>query len=200
MATEELLVDFMEGRGGATTEVRSTLITTSMAAIRARQRFEAYEKALPKEWRDALLTAVAGMWLPIQVALAHYNACDTLGFSAQEQFVIGKEVGTRVQGSVVGLMVRTARTAGVTPWTGLMQCNRLYERMFQGGGVRLLKLGPKEARVELVKNPLVSSTHFKNGLRGLTCVGGELFAEKVYVHDLPKFAARGELGLRISWA
>jgi hypothetical protein len=200
MATEEVIVDFTDARERPASEARSTLVTTSIQAIRARGRFADYEKALPSAQRQAILTVVAGVWLPMDLALAHYAACDELGLSPKDQFAIGAEVGDRVQGTMLGLVVRTAKTSGLTPWMGLNQCTKLYERLFNGGSVRLVKLGPKDARMEVVNNPLFALAYFRNGFRGLVCTGAQFFCEKVYAHELPKLTSETTLGLRISWA
>lgn len=200
MPAEEVIVEFDASRERPASHTRSTLITTSIQTLRAHGRFADYEKALPRELSDTILTVVAGMWLPMNVAEAHYGACNALGLSIQEQFAIGKEVGDRVQGTILGLLVRTAKQAGLTPWTGLSQCKKLYERLFQGGAVKLVKLGPKEARIEVVNNRLFSFAYFRNGFRGLACAGAELFCEKAYAHELPKLSGPTSLGLRVSWA
>lgn len=63
-----------------------------------------------------------------------------------------------------------------------------------------MKLGPKEARLEMVNNQLFALSHFRNGFRGLTCAGAELFCEKAYAHELPRLTGPTSLGLRVSWA
>ena len=115
---------------------------------------------------------------------------------------MGSEVGERVQGSVLGVVVRTARrSAGLTPSDlGLGHATRLYERIFRGGSVQILKLGPKEAQVEVVNNRLFALGYFRNAFRGLVIGGLQLFCEKVYVHELPKLTNETAIGLRISWA
>ena len=104
-----------------------------------------------------------------------------------------------MQGTMLGLLMRTARQEALTPWAGLVQCNKLYDRIFQGGSCRLIKLGPKEARLEVVNNRLFSLEHFRNGFRGIVCAGAELFCEKAYAHELPKLSGATNLGVRISW-
>jgi hypothetical protein len=200
MAAGEVIFDFSESRETPASQTRSTLITTSVQAIRARGRFEEYEKALTREEKETILTTVAGVWVPIDVAFAHYTACEGLGLRAQEQFAIGMEVGKRVQGTMLGLVVRTAKEAGLTPWMGLSQSARLYERLFQGGSVKLVKLGPKEARLEVVNNRLFSLAYFRNGIRGLVCSGAQLFCKKAYVHELPRLTNATAMGLLVSWA
>jgi hypothetical protein len=200
MASEEILVDFTAGRDILISEARSTLITTSIQAIRARGRFDEYERVVAPEHRETILTVVAGVWLPISVAAAHYAACNALGWSPDQQLDMGMEVGRRVQGTMLGLMVRTAKQAGLTPWAGLTQCTKLHERLFNGGSVKLVKLGPKEARIEMVQNPLFAFPYFRNAFRGVILAGGALFCEKMYVHELLRHGGSDSLGLRISWA
>ena len=197
---EQVVVPFTSARSQPATEARSTLLTTSVQAMRAHGHFARYEQALDKELKETILTAVAGMWLPLEVAMAHYAACDSLKLSSQEELAIGREVGERVQGTLLGLLVRTAKTAGLTPWAGLSHATKLWERLFQGGSVQVIKLGPKEARLEMVNNRLFSIAYFRNAFRGLTYGGAELFCEKAYVHELPKLTNDTTLGLRVSWA
>jgi hypothetical protein len=200
MPTEEVIVEFTPSRESPASQTRSTLLTTSLQAIRAHGRFPEYQKLLPRELSDTIVTVVAGVWLPIDIAVAHYSACNALDFSIQEQTAIGMEVGDRVQGTMLGLLVRTAKQAGLTPWTGLSQCNKLYDRLFRGGSVKLIKLGPKEARLEVVNNRLFALAYFRNAFRGLVCAGAQLFCEKAYVHELPKLTGTTSLGMRVSWA
>jgi hypothetical protein len=105
-----------------------------------------------------------------------------------------------VQGTILGLLVRTAKSAGTTPWAGLTHCTQFYERLFMGGSVQLVKLGPKEARLDTVNNPLFAFPYFRNAYRGIVCSGTELFCEKAYAVELPKYTSDTALGLRVSWA
>jgi hypothetical protein len=69
-----------------------------------------------------------------------------------------------------------------------------------GGGVCLIKLGPKEARLETANNPLFSKGYFRNGYRGIVCAGTELFCERAYAVELPKYTDETRQGLKVSWA
>ena len=181
--------------------VRSTLIASSLRSVRTHGFFDRYVAALDKQWSDAILHAVAGVWLPIEAGVAHYRACDALGLSSNEQFAIGREVGDRVHGTFLSAMVRAARTAGVTPWNALAYSGKLYERLFDGGGgVCVTKIGPKEARAELVQTPVIGIPYFRNGFRGLYTVGVELFCTKAYVQEMPKRTTGDACMVRISWA
>jgi hypothetical protein len=181
-------------------QFRSTMLTTSLKAIRDRGYEGRYLAVLPARYHDDVRACFAGMWLPIELGLAHYDACDALGLSAQEQLAIGKEVGLKIQGTFLGTMVKLAKAAGVTPWLCLSQYQRLYDRLFVGGGVIVTRLGPKEARVEGLRLPLSRIPYFRTAFRGLNEASCELFCTKAYVEEIKKLCTPESIGLRISWA
>ncbi len=205
MSAPEVVVPFKLPRERITpaTQVRSTLLASSLRALRDRGRFDEYVAKLDPQWRVPILDAVAGVWLPLEAGIAHYRACDALGFSAAEQLEIGRAVGERVHGTFLATMIRTAKNAGVTPWIAVGYSGKLYERLFEGGGCEVTKIGPKDARSELVKNPMVGLNYFRNGMRGLYQVGVELFCKKAYVNEMPLSPGESRetsLVLKISWA
>src|SRR5712671_1498685 len=73
------------------TEFRSTWITASQGTLKARGHRERYEALVAPEHRDVLLNIIAGEWLPMEVARAHYTACDRLGLASDELLEIGAE-------------------------------------------------------------------------------------------------------------
>ena len=202
MAKPELIVPFPEALRTApvTTAIRSTTVIMSRRGIQERGYFEDYKRNISAESEAALEHAVAGVWLPIELALAHYDACDALGLSSREQFEIGKEVGLKIQGTFLGTMVKLAKAAGVTPWLCLGQYQRLYDRLFVGGGVIVTKVGPKEARVEGLQLPLSRIPYFRTAFRGLNEASCELFCRKAYVEEIRKLCTPISIGFRVSWA
>jgi hypothetical protein len=182
------------------TQFRSTWLTSSLRAIKDRQRLDEYLSHLPKPLHDIVLNSVAGVWLPIEVAIAHYDACDALHFTNFELLAIGREVHTPAPASVFGLLVKLATGAGATPWTALSQFNRLWERVWIGGGVGVFKLGPKEARLELVGWPCSRSNYIRHAMRGVVSGMLEMFCTKAYMTDLPRYCTPNTLGYRCAWA
>lgn len=184
------------------TQIRSTLLAGSLQTLRAKGHFDAYIEALPKELHSQVLEVVAGSWMPIAIGMAHYSACEAIGLTPTEQFNNGREVSTRVQNTLLGLLARTAKTlGGVTPWTGLEQFQRMWDRVMLGGSGAVYRLGPKEARVEAHGNPLVQWPYFRNSWRGMFACAGELFCNKLYVTEVspPGAANKGLFVLRIAW-
>jgi hypothetical protein len=192
----------VDGRVPPVDHIRSTLVAGSVQTLRAKGYFEPYVAALPKEFHAAILEAVAGSWMPIEIGMAHYGACDALGLSPLEQFNNGREVSVRVQGTLLGLLARTAKSlGGVTPWLGLEQFQRMWDRVMSGGSGAVYRTGPKEARVESHGNPMVKWGYFRNSWRGMVACAGELFCEKLYVTDIspPGAVGRGLFVMRVAW-
>lgn len=178
--------------------IRSTLIASSLRAIRDRGLLDTYTPLLDAAWKTTILESVAGVWLPLEAGLAHYRACDALAFSPLEQLAIGREVGDRLHGTFLGTMIRAARGAGVTPWTALSYTNKLYERLFDGGGCSVTKLGPKDALMVMAQNRMVAVPYFRHGTRGLWQVAIELFCRKAYLLEVGY--TETECTMKVSWA
>ena len=63
--------------------IRSTLIVSGVAMLRARGLFDAYFAHLGPAAHEAILGALVGKWLPLSVAMDHFAAIDALGMSAE---------------------------------------------------------------------------------------------------------------------
>ena len=178
--------------------VRSTIIAAGVATLRANGHFDTYADALEGESRDALLATVAGAWLPVELALAHYRACDTLQLSHAERLAIGLTVGSSAHDSLLLGLKQLASAAGVTPWTLVSQYERLWSRTFDGGGFRILKVGPKDGVIELNQLPLAASPYFRSAFCGVNLSGLNLVTRKAFVRVQ---AGGGALSfsMRASW-
>jgi hypothetical protein len=182
------------------TRVRSTLVASSLQALRERNLVERYVAFLPRANHDEVLHSIAGSWLAIDIGLAHYRAMDALGLVPSEIYEIGGAVAVKVQGSVLATLAKLATNTGVTPWTALAQLDRLWARVFMGGMVGVSRRGPKEAHVEVVGNPLVDIPYFRTAFRGLIGIGLHLFCNKAYVSEVPRFASASRVTYRLAWA
>jgi hypothetical protein len=182
------------------TEFKSTLLVSSILNLRERGHFDRYQALLPQKDRETVLSAVAGIWLPIEIGLSHYTAVNSLGLTYAENADAGAAIGRKIQATLLGTVARLAQTSGVTPWTVLAQFQRLFERIFRGGGgTRVVKLGPKEARIDIVGLPLAALPQFRAGFQGMIKSGGELFCTRTYVTEVPKLCTNTTIGYRCAW-
>jgi hypothetical protein len=174
----ELILDYPKPLEPVTA-VRSTLITSSLTSLRERGLFDRYDALQTSPHRQKIMNLVAGEWLPMEVAFAHYRACDALGLGVEEQIAIGKDVSRRVHETFLNLVVKAARGVGMTPWLLLPQGNKMQGRLSIGGGIRITKLGPNSARIELARLPHLVIPYARHGLLGLYTAAVELLAGNV---------------------
>jgi hypothetical protein len=178
---------------------RSTLVLGSLDSLRRAGHFERYSALLEPAYRETLLDAVAGVWLPVAAALAHYRACDALGLTAEAEVDMGRRTYEGTEAVIFGTIIRLAKSSGVTPWTVMAQYQRLWDRGYDGGGIRIIRLGPKEARIELAHCPLADHRYYRHALRGTNHGVLGAFATKLYIKDVSGTRAPGTMALRAQW-
>ena len=169
---------------GELSHVRGTLLASSMQSLRSRGLFDRYSTLLPDSHRDRVLNSVAGEWLTVEIALAHYRACDALRLSVEDQIGMGRDVSRRTHETFLGLIVKMARGAGVTPWVVFPKINSLYMRIFRGGGIEITRLSPKDARVQTIGLSPLGIPYFRNAYLGMYEAGVSMFASNVQVRPL----------------
>jgi hypothetical protein len=193
------------------TRFRSTWLTTSVRSLRERKLLAAYLDRLPPVHHEAVLQAVVGVWLPVEVAIAHYEACDGLGLEDKEIVAIGAEASDRAQRTTLGTATRLAAGAGVTPWALLSQLQRFWERIWIGGAVGVFAHGPpgpgderagaaKEARVEIVSWSCARIPYCRVGMRGVFLGMTEMFCRKAFVHEIAEGCSASTLAYLVQWA
>ncbi len=186
---------------GVCARVRTTLIVSSLQSLRKHNFYERYMELLPAEHHTTVRSMIAGQWVPMRVAEAHYAACEALGIDRREVNAIGREVGDRIEGTFLATMVRMAGSVGATPWTALSYVDRLYDRVFAGGGgAGVFKLGPKDAEFHFVGVPLCRIPYFRSAMAGVIEVGAELFCSKAYAKEKPDASPPMGAVLHVAWA
>lgn len=151
--------------------IRSTVLQSSVASLRQRGHFERWLALLDVNFRATIVESLAPSWMPIEVALAHYAACEALELPLSEQVAMGAAVGDRIQGSFLTTLMKSARTAGYNPLFILSQFDRLYGRLFQGGSVQLTQTGPKDADVEVRGMQTTRFPYFRIAFTGVVRAG-----------------------------
>jgi hypothetical protein len=181
------------------TSVRGTLLRSSLMALDGQGRLDAYREQLPRDMHDAVFGVVPGTWVDVALALAHYRAIDSLNLTIGEQLALGGAVGTSVQGLLVGTMLRIARGVGLTPWSGVGQYARIWDRLFMGGDLQVERVHASEGIVTMYGLSLFSVPYFRVALRGLQQKGlSAIWAwRKLYVTELS--SSNTMLTYRVSW-
>lgn len=182
------------------TRVRSTLLSSSFLSLKERGIEARYLANLPRQYHDAIRFTPAGVWLPLEVASAHYTACDALGLSEAELRGMGGAVAKLATKSMLQMAVRVAGAAGVDPWIILSTSARYWARFYEGSGVRLVKTSPKDGRFDVIGNPLVRFQYCRVALGGIVHSLSAPFCRTIYVNEIAARHGPDRASYSIAWA
>jgi hypothetical protein len=182
-----------------TFQFRSTWLASSLRSLRDRSLLEAYRAHLPARFHAPVLESVAGVWLPVEIAVAHYASLDALDIPPSTVFEMGREIQTHAQSIVAKLVLRTSRSVGVTPWAIFGEMRKLWDRTWRGGDFMIGKAGPKEAEIHIVGWSVAPSPYIRHAMRGVLDGLTGMFCTKPYVRDVPEKCTGLQLGYRIAW-
>jgi hypothetical protein len=184
---------------GPLRRIRTGVICSGQANLRARGLFERYKTLLDPGLRRTILAAVPGGWSPVEVAMGHVAACQDLGISREDAFESGAMVGEHLNGVVVETMARLAVGVGATPWTVLGVYGRLFRRLVDGSSFTVERSSPNEARIELEDMPLCGFSFFRDAFRGSHHAALRRFATEIRVDEIQGSAHSDGVAIRISW-
>ncbi|MDB4990882.1 MAG: hypothetical protein JWN04_6060 [Myxococcaceae bacterium] len=180
--------------------VRSTLIQSSLATLKVEGLFERYLGLVEPSYRPVILESIAPSWLPMDVGIAHYRACDALALSTEEMIAIGTSVGDRMQGAFMDALTRAARAMGVTPWGLVKRFHVLWGRLFQGGSFEVLRVGPKDLTIEIRGASLCHFAYFRHALCGVVRAAYKYVGVRVaYVRIAGWNADQDSFCMRAAW-
>jgi hypothetical protein len=184
----------------AATRIRSTLLVSSQQSLRARNVYDRYLDLVDPRHHAAVSELVVGVWTPIDVAIAHYDACDRLGLSTEELISIGRDVETRLSRSILLNLAHVARDVGIGPMAALSQAPKFWARTFVGSEVCLERLGPKDARFSIAGFPFAHIPYNRVTFRGILESLVAPLCQRAFVRDAPESKGPLRIGWRIAWA
>jgi hypothetical protein len=195
----ELPFQHPPGQIPVATRIRSTLLAASVQGMREMGWESRYYQALPSSRHLEMRMMTAGSWVPIEVGAAHYTACSQMGLSDAEVDAIGENVSKRTQRSFVGTLGRAAAGVGATPWTLVGQVHRIYARMIEGGDHCVYRVGPKEALLVNVGNPLVDIPYFRTATVAYYRAVMGVLATAAYAKEVPRYRLPLTVGVNVAW-
>lgn len=191
----ELLASFPADLASATevSHYRSTWIVSSIDCVRSIGQYDRYRDALRRVDREhtpgaeeAIVSALANSWLPIQFAYAHYLALDRLGISEEAWFqAMLTAEGGHVRRTWHAQIIAAAQKPDAAAWGLLPQIPKWWPRSAQGGGMALYRLGPQEARVDYHKCMLLDLPLFLHSSRSVLSIFLSHFCPQLSASTLP---------------
>jgi hypothetical protein len=181
-------------------QVRSTLLQGSIEGLKRHGSYQAWLGLVDPLYRDQLIEAIGPSWLPVEVGMAHYDACDRLALGDREIAEIGASVGERLQGTLLGIAAKIARNAGVTPEVAMQYFQRLWPRLFTGGSMQVKLTGRKDMTLELRGARLAQFRYFRGSFCGNVLAATKLLGVRTaHTRQLPYDAAQDRFVVQLSW-
>jgi len=199
---EEVILPFPAPRDRvpAVKRIRSGLLCSSIVSLRERGVYDEYVARLPSAHRDRILSLTASEWIDPEIVFAHYETLDVLGMTDDVIEDNGVQVAQKLQRGFLSVALRFVVESGVTPWSVLERYQKLWERYFDGSAVAVWKLGPKDARAEVVGFPFARVHYVQIGVGGIMRGVLELVCKRAYVRFERRRSDATSLVYRISWA
>jgi hypothetical protein len=197
-----VLVDYMTPGSPVVTAVRGSLGVGIKKLLSDTGLYERYLALLPEENREPAKYALAASWVPAAQAMAHCQTVDALQLSDKEVQEIGYVLGGYILDNLFASVLRAARSAGADAgaWMCLKHADRVWGRVYQGGGVSVIQAGPKDAIVEVHGLPFAESPTFRvmhvAFLRGIVMLVARTCVAKITRAREPR---RGTLAVALSW-
>ncbi len=167
------------------THVRGSVLCGSLRSLRLRELEAAYFAALDPACHEAIRGVVAAEWVPVAKALAHYRACDRLALRADVIDAIGAETGAFLNATYVQVLMRIAHEGGTTPVSILSRIERVRARLWHGSAFRIVRVGPKDLRVEWHGQPCAAVPYYREAFGAFLAAVVRPFARSLYVRTLP---------------
>ena len=180
--------------------VRSTLVQSSLKSLKAAGHFERWRALVEPAQRERIEQSIAPEWLPIDVVLAHYAACDALNLTPNELNLMVEQTAQRLNGTLMTALTASVRSAGFNPWLALPHFDRLHARLFQGGSAQFVRIGPKDLLIEWRGMSLYRSSYYRNGYCGFVRAALKLMAARAAHVGAPHWDTLHEhFTLRAAW-
>lgn len=160
--------------------VRRLLIHSSIREIEQVGFYERYRELIRPESLGQIFELIGPGSMPVDIALEHYRACDQLGLSDEQIYTFGLRAGENIGDALLVANKQLGQTGERSAWDLVGAFYRMSRRIYEGGSVQYVKLGPTTLQIENKLNPLFSVRYYR------VAYGG-------FIHR-----AFGKIGLRVA--
>ena len=186
---------------GPLTAVRRMLVHSSIAELQVLGVYDRYCECIDRASLERIHELIGPGWMPIELALEHYGACDKLKLS--DQFIVdaGQRSGENVGDALLVAGARTGvRAKDRSPWSFVGAFSRMGRRIFEGGSSQYVKIGPRTLQIEHLRNPLFAFHYYRHAHTGfLRKSFGSLGVEISDVSYSAYHSDKAQIDFRITW-
>lgn len=197
----EVLLDYMSAESPTITHVRGIMVVNAMSNLRGYGVYDEYARRMPASKMEELSGAIASSWIPVELLLEHYKLAATLDVPDDAITKMGEILAQRISDTFFGLSLRAAKSAGMNGTEFFLSKNdRIFQRMYRGGGCTVLKHGPKDLVLEDHGNPLVEFPLFRVGYQAYMNKLTKILSKAAFVKQVkPREPHPWRLATRFSW-
>lgn len=196
------ITDFVSPEGAQVLGVRCTLLRGALELYREMGVYDAFVAALPRSEHDCILNSLVTSWVPADSVRSFYDASDRLFASDVELARMGEVLGDRISNSLFGALLRPLRSSGIDVMVtqALPHAERLWGRLYRGGGMVIVQTGPKDLVFEARGLPNANSRAFRVAhtafFRGMYMTVAKACVVKPVVSKLPR---SDRYAISVSW-
>lgn len=199
MATHEILVPHDPARGPLSA-VRRMLVHSSIAGLQADGLYELYSSLVPASSLAEIHALIGPGWMPVDLALAHYTACDRLGLSEKQILSYGMRAGDEMGNALLLANNQPSVPGAESVWAKILAFSRMGRRIHEGSSAQYVKLGENALLIEHRGNPMFSISYYRTAHLGF--LRNTFNRVSIQVTDLklsPYRSSDAHIEARISW-
>lgn len=181
------------------TAVKHVALTMSLTQLQESGYYERYVQQVDPEVLKQLHSGLAMAWTPVELALAHYQACENMMLTNEQLAALGKGVGTRISETTLVVSPKS-REGGADLWKELDSVHRMWARLNQGGSAQVTRLGPNEMLLELRGFKLPRFRYYRQAQVTFICSAFAATGVRMTSARLVRYSApRDEVSYRFAW-
>ena len=181
------------------TAVKHVALIMSLTQLQESGYYERYAQLVDPEVLKQVHSGLAMAWSPVELALAHYQACENMMLTNEQLAALGKVVGTRISETTLVVSAKS-REGGADLWKELDSVHRMWARLNQGGSAQVSKLGPNEMLLELRGFKLPRFRYYRQAQVTFICSAFAAAGVRMTSARLVRYSEpRDEVSYRFTW-
>lgn len=146
---------------GPVTHVKNLVLQFSLTQLKAHGHYDNYAQLIAPDVLKDLLGRLDPGWVPVEYALAHFKACDELNLSMAQIDTLAQSVGDRIQSTALVSSAKRTRDEDFDVWQAVGSLHRMWSRLYQGGSVQIVRLGPRDQLIVRRGYPMNSFRYYR---------------------------------------
>jgi hypothetical protein len=138
------------------------LVHSSIAELGQLGLYDRYSELIGRRLLEQITELIGPGWMPVELALEHYRACDQLQLSDKIIVEAGERAGDKLGSALlVGCAQPDASTKERSPWPILPALARMGRRIYQGASAQYTRTGQNSLLIEHCLNPLFGFHYYR---------------------------------------